>query len=41
MHQNVAEKRGKHWSLTGFILDVWGATVEEARESLADEEVKD
>ena len=38
--QNVAEKRGKHWSLTGFILDVWGATVEEARESLADEGVK-
>lgn len=32
--QNVAEKRGKAWSLTRFMYDVWGATVEEAREEL-------
>ena len=32
--QNVAEKRGKHWSLTSFIIDSWGATVEEAREGI-------
>jgi hypothetical protein len=28
--QRVAEKRGHHWALTGFAVEVWGATVEDA-----------
>ena len=36
--QNVAEKRGKEWSITRFMRETWGATVEEAQEEFAEEE---
>lgn len=33
--QNACEKRGKHWTMTRFMREAWGLTVEEAREEAA------
>jgi hypothetical protein len=29
--QRIAEKRGHHWALTGFAVEVWGETEKELR----------
>lgn len=33
--QHVAEKRGHHWALTGFTVDVWNETKEETKDDYA------
>jgi len=35
--QHVAEKRGHRWALTGFAVDVWNETKEEAKEKTKDD----
>jgi len=32
VEEKAAEKRGHRWALTSFMLDVWGATLKEAKE---------
>jgi hypothetical protein len=30
--EHVAEKRGWHWALTSFVVEVWGQSEEEMRQ---------